>query len=334
MDPTLPAYIDELADTARRAFASLGGVDLARRAEIDPGERARAGSALRTLGANELDPLAGADDALAAFTIAREAGRVALPYPVAATVCRFAERPLALVDRGRPIADHADILDSLLAIDMNDRIWDTRQAGPRLASLVAPFAVPVELEPSVGVAANEVTGMATWWWIMSAATMLGFVEGALDLCIDHARRRRQFGKRIGDFQGLQFQIADAVVAKNGLAELALYTVAAAIRNVSTARTDALALRHYACEMTRMVLRTSQQIHGASGLTDELDISVLCRHAQAHTRLPVSSDRVLDHLIDAVRTDGFHGLYPHGSAKGRLQVRHDARADTVSGAASP
>jgi hypothetical protein len=316
MDPTLPSHIDELADTARRAFAALGGVDFARRAESNPDERIRAGEILRVLGAHELDPMASADDALAAFVIAREAGRVALPYPVAAMVCRTAESPLVLVDVNRPMVDHGDILDSMLAVDMNCTVWNAQQAAPRLASLVAPFATPVTLEPSAGVATDRVAGVATWSWIMSAATMLGFVEGALDLCIDHARNRRQFGKRIGDFQGIQFQIADAVVAKNGLVELALFTVAEAIRSGFAARTDVLALRHYACETTRAVLRTSQQIHGASGLADELDISVLCRLAQVHTRLPISSDRLLDYLIDAVRADGFLGLYPHGSDEAR------------------
>ena len=36
------------------------------------------------------------------------------------------------------------------------------------------------------------------------AQMLGLAEGALDHALKHARERKQFGKRIGDFQGIQF----------------------------------------------------------------------------------------------------------------------------------
>src|SRR5262245_26682272 len=67
MDLVVPEYIVELAASARRAFGDLGAVDLARRAETDPAAREQAGDALRALGAGDIDPLADADQALAAF---------------------------------------------------------------------------------------------------------------------------------------------------------------------------------------------------------------------------------------------------------------------------
>ena len=82
MDLVVPDYIVELSASARRAFDDLGGVDLAREAELDPAARARGGDALRALGADDIDPLADVDQALAAFTLCREAGRVAMPWPV------------------------------------------------------------------------------------------------------------------------------------------------------------------------------------------------------------------------------------------------------------
>ncbi len=41
-----------------------------------------------------------------------------------------------------------------------------------------------------------------------AAQMLGLAEGALDHSLRYARERKQFGKRIGDFQGVQFELAE------------------------------------------------------------------------------------------------------------------------------
>jgi short-chain 2-methylacyl-CoA dehydrogenase len=40
------------------------------------------------------------------------------------------------------------------------------------------------------------------------AQMLGLAAGALDHALRYARERKQFGKRIGDFQGVQFQLAE------------------------------------------------------------------------------------------------------------------------------
>lgn len=40
------------------------------------------------------------------------------------------------------------------------------------------------------------------------AQMLGLAEGAFDHALKHARERKQFGKRIGDFQGVQFELAE------------------------------------------------------------------------------------------------------------------------------
>jgi acyl-CoA dehydrogenase len=312
MDPLLPDHIVELAATARRAFADLGGVELARRAEADLGERARAGDALRTLGAADLDPTADADQALAAFALCREAGRVALPYPVEATLCRHAGASVVLVDPAAPLVDHADLLEPMLAVDLTGRVWRAEGAGPPLGSRLAPFAAPVTLHATDRPSSDELGALATWQWTLTSATVLGFVEAAVDECVEHARSRRQFGERIGDFQAVQFQIADAVVAATGLAELARFTAWRVIELGAAARTDALALRVHAADVARSAMRIAQQLHGASGVAEEYDISVLCRRVQAPLRLPASSDRVLDLLVDAMRADGFDSLFPHGA----------------------
>ncbi|MHB1913128.1 MAG: hypothetical protein ACYCTI_13890, partial [Acidimicrobiales bacterium] len=59
------------------------------------------------------------------------------------------------------------------------------------------------------------------------------------------------------------------------------------------------------------LRTTQQLHGASGLCDEYDISILCRHLQPALRLPFGADRAAEALFDSVERHGFESLFPHG-----------------------
>jgi hypothetical protein len=310
MDPVLPSHIEQLAATARRAFADAGGVDLARAAEADLAARSRARDALDALGALDLDALADVDQALAAFVVCREAGRVALPYPVEAVMCRVEGEPVVLVDPVDPLVDHADLLDSMLTIDLAGTAMFATPAGPPLGARLAPFACPVEL----GATATADGAAAVMAWLLTSTTILGYVEAAVDLAAAHVRERHQFGQRIADFQAVQFQVADAVVAAGGLAELALYTIWRATELGGDALTDALTLRVHAADVARSVLRTAQQLHGASGVAEEYDISVLCRRVQTSLRSPASSERIVEFLIGAIREGGFASLYEQGRAR--------------------
>jgi acyl-CoA dehydrogenase len=316
MDLVVPDHIVELESTARRAFADLGGVDFARDAEADPSLRARAGDTLRSLGAYDIDPLAGIDEALAAFALCREAGRVALPWPLEATMCRHRDTPAVLVDPGDPLVEHADLLDGMAAFDLAGRGWRAAPAGTPLGSRLAPFGVPVSLDEPLGDDDADAAGLVTAAWALSAVTVLGYVEASVELAAAHVRDRHQFGQRIADFQAVQFQVADAVVAAQGLAELARFTLWRVGELGVGARTDALALRVHAADVARTAMRTAQQLHGASGVSDEYDVSVLCRRVQAPLRLPVSSDRIVDDLVDEIRDAGFASLFPHGRDRPR------------------
>ena len=316
MDPLLPDHIVELAATARRAFADLGGVDLARRAEADLAERARAGDALRALGAADLDPTADADQALAAFALCREAGRVALPYPVEATLCRHAGASVVLVDPAAPLVDHADLLDPMLAVDLDrrgsgepkspGRPWAHGWRRSRRRSRCHADRPPV---------IRRARRLAAWQWTLTSATVLGFVEAAVDECVEHARSRRQFGERIGDFQAVQFQIADAVVAATGLAELAHFTVWRVIELGAAARTDALALprpRRRRRAPARCGSRSSSTARRASPRsTTSRCCAAGCRHrcGSPHRRTVSSTCS----STPSAR-DGFDSLFPHGARR--------------------
>ncbi len=67
-------------------------------------------------------------------------------------------------------------------------------------------------------------------------------------------------------------------------------------------------------MARAVLRTCQQLHGAAGVCDEYDISVLTRMVQPALRLPWSAERTADALADTIRHEGFEGLFEHSQAQ--------------------
>ncbi|MHB1446340.1 MAG: acyl-CoA dehydrogenase family protein, partial [Acidimicrobiales bacterium] len=140
---------------------------------------------------------------------------------------------------------------------------------------------------------------------------LGGLESALELAVEHVTARVQFGQPISGFQAVQFQLADCAVGVDGLREAARFTLWRLLADPDRAITDALALRLQAVETARAVLRTTQQLHGASGLCDEYDISILCRHLQPALRLPFGADRAAEALFDSVERHGFESLFPHG-----------------------
>ena len=115
---------------------------------------------------------------------------------------------------------------------------------------------------------------------------------------------------------MQFQLADAAVAVAGLRELAQFTVWRLTVAPGDALADVLALRVHAIDVARAVLRTCQQLHGAAGVCDEYDISVLARHVQPALRLPCSAERTAAAVLAAaIQGDGFDGLFEHGQVIG-------------------
>ncbi len=316
MNPELPAAAAEFGATATRVFtaAALGGVDAARRAEAEPAERgAQVAGALRALGVDDLDPRADDEALAAAAALCEERERVALPYPLDAVRDR--------VDRGRPFAvvpeaggrvDHGELFEEWRVSTLAGPATVAAPKGGALGSRLGPFVsdlAPVGDEGGSARAEVDLHLALTAWWL------LGVGARAVELAVDHVSTRVQFGKPLSAFQAVQFQLADATVAVAGLRELAGFTLWRLSGAPGQARADVLALRVHALDVVRAVLRTSQQLHGAAGVCDEYDISVLTRHAQPALRLPWSAERTAAELAAAIAAEGFEGLFPHGRAPG-------------------
>ncbi|HET6810573.1 MAG TPA: acyl-CoA dehydrogenase family protein [Acidimicrobiales bacterium] len=295
-------------------------MDAARRSEADPDHRAAVGSVLESLGIDELDPLSDLDTAAAAGELCRAAGRVALPYPVVAALLREpgGGPPLALVPTAGSAAadswavDHGDLFREWTCADLDGRACRARPAPSRLGTRLGPFVAPVEATgpaPGDGVGARVDMHLTLGAWVV-----LGYVERALELAVEHVRGRVQFGQPLAAFQAVQFQLADAAVIVDGLRELCRFTLWRVVTNQEGARPDALGVRLHALDGARATLRTCQQLHGAAGLCDEYDVSILCRHIQPALRLPFSAERTADELAAAVERSGFAGLFPHGGGR--------------------
>jgi Acyl-CoA dehydrogenase, C-terminal domain len=315
VNPVLPDEAVEFGAAAATAFAALGGVDAARRAEDDPTARAaEVAGALDALGTGDLDPRAGPDALAAAAALCEAAGRVALPYPVAAALLAGADgRPFALVPDGAARVDHGDLFAEWRVARLGAPAVLATPQGDRLGTRLGPFVTDLaERGPSPG---PDDAGDAALHLILTACGLLGTADRALELAVEHVTGRVQFGKPIAAFQSVQFTLADTAVAVAGLRELAHFTLWRLADTPGAALADALALRLHALDVGRSTLRTAQQLHGAAGVCDEYDVSVLTRMAQPALRLPWGAERTAAELSAAVRRDGFVGLFEHGGAAG-------------------
>jgi hypothetical protein len=313
VNPVLPEEAVEFGATASRAFAALGGVDVARRAEEDPDRRpAEVAPALEALGVDDLDPRADLDALAAAAALCEAAGRVALPYPVASALLRDAVgRAFAVVPADRLRVDHGDIFERWRVAPLHGATVAAVRKGGGLGSRLGPFVSDLVSDGATGDGStgNDVAIHLA----LTAWQILGTVDRAVELAVEHVTGRIQFGKPISAFQAVQFQLADAAVAVSGLRELAQFTIWRLAVTPDDALTDVLALRVHAIDVARAVLRTCQQLHGAAGVCDEYDISVLARHVQPALRLPCSAERTAAELATAIQRYGFDGLFPHGGA---------------------
>lgn len=317
MNPVLPDEAVEFATAASKAFADLGGVDAAREAEESPNLRAtKVAGTLQALGVDDLDPRADADTLAAAAALCEAAGRVALPYPVPAALLRDAHGvPFAVVPDRRCRVDHGDLFPRWRVATLDGRGTTATSTDHRLATRLGPFVSDLMADnplPANDLAATtSARADVALHLTLAAWQILGTADRAVELAVEHVTDRIQFGKPLSAFQAVQFQLADAAVAVAGLRELAQFTIWRLAVAPDAATADVLALRVHALDVARAVLRTCQQLHGASGVCDEYDISVLARHVQPALRLPCSAERTAAELAVAIERDGFDGLFPHG-----------------------
>jgi hypothetical protein len=313
VNPVLPDEAVELATVATKAFAALGGVDAARRAEAEPSTRAtEVAGTLASLGVDEIDPRHDADALAAAASLCEAAGRVALPYPLAAVLLADdAGRPFATIPHGGLRVDHGDLFPQWRVAGAAGRAHLARPAaGSRpLGTRLGPFVTDLEPDDDGDADADAAHDLLHHLTLLSFG-ILGTADRAVELAVDHVSGRVQFGKPLSAFQAVQFQLADAAVAVAGLRELAHFTLWRLAAAPTEARADVLALRVHALDVARAVLRTTQQLHGAAGVCDEYDISVLTRMVQPALRLPWSAERTVTELAAAIRVDGFDGLFEH------------------------
>jgi alkylation response protein AidB-like acyl-CoA dehydrogenase len=120
----------------------------------------------------------------------------------------------------------------------------------------------------------------------AAAELVGTAARMLDLAVEHARERRQFGVAIGSFQGVKHRLADALLALERARSLTYRAAVECARgDRATALRAARMAKAAASDAATEVGRTAVQVHGGIGITTEADVSLLyLRGRQASMQL--------------------------------------------------
>jgi butyryl-CoA dehydrogenase len=115
-----------------------------------------------------------------------------------------------------------------------------------------------------------------------AAQAVGIAQGAFEASVAYAKERRAFGKTIGDFQAVQWMLADMQTEIEAARALVLH--AAWMRDTGAPRLGAFASRAklYAGEMVNRVVYKAVQIHGSLGYSRESDVERMYRDARVIT----------------------------------------------------
>src|SRR5438309_143295 len=115
---------------------------------------------------------------------------------------------------------------------------------------------------------------------LNPSISLGLAEGAFEESVKYMRERTAFGRRIGDFQGLRWKLADMyrdIEAGRSL----LYRACLTADPFPDPHVAALA-KIYCNEMALRVTSEAIQIHGGYGFTDEFPVSRFYRGARYGT----------------------------------------------------
>jgi alkylation response protein AidB-like acyl-CoA dehydrogenase len=113
-----------------------------------------------------------------------------------------------------------------------------------------------------------------------AAELVGGMQRTLDITVEYAKTRKQFGKPIGMFQAVQHQCADMYLETESSRSAVYYAGWALEENSPDAATAVSIAKMYASDAARTVGNRGIQIHGGMGFTWENDIHLHYRRAKA------------------------------------------------------
>lgn len=226
-------------------------------------------------------------------TTLAELALLSAPEPDATTLERLAEGAAigALVLDAEYVVN-GDIADVVVAVEDGRLSRWTRFSAQAVATM-DPTRRLARVQPEETEAIGADPGLADKAAVLLAAEQIGAAERCLELTVEYAKDRVQFGRPIGSFQALKHRMADLYV-----------TVAAAKAVVSDAcddptPTNAATARLAATEALNIVAAEGIQLHGGIAITWEHDMHLYFKRAHGSAHLLDSPRQLLSRLESEV-----------------------------------
>jgi alkylation response protein AidB-like acyl-CoA dehydrogenase len=144
--------------------------------------------------------------------------------------------------------------------------------------------------PADRIIGAEGTGFATAMKTLDhtrvtiAAQALGIAQGALDYAAGYVKERKQFGKAIAEFQGIQFMLADMAMKLEAARQLTYAAAAKSERSQAGGREEGLtffgaAAKCYASDVAMDITTDAVQLLGGYGYTRDYPVERMMRDAK-------------------------------------------------------
>jgi len=112
-----------------------------------------------------------------------------------------------------------------------------------------------------------------------AAMALGIIEQCLEVSIDYAKNRVQFGQPIGEFQLIQLKLAKMEVARLNVQNLVFRTIELGAKGKGLTLAEASAMKLYSAQAATEVALEAVQLFGGNGYMAEYQVEQLARDAK-------------------------------------------------------
>jgi alkylation response protein AidB-like acyl-CoA dehydrogenase len=155
------------------------------------------------------------------------------------------------------------------AMDLTRRLYKVEFNGAKGELLARGDAARKALEHALDVAT-----------IALCAEMTGGMQRTMEIAVEYAKTRKQFGKPIGQYQAVQHQCADMLVWTESSRSAAYYAAWALEQGIPEARTAVSVAKVYASDACREVGNRGVQVQGGMGFTWENDTHLFYRRAKA------------------------------------------------------
>jgi alkylation response protein AidB-like acyl-CoA dehydrogenase len=116
-------------------------------------------------------------------------------------------------------------------------------------------------------------------YIALAAELVGVAQRAMEMAVQYAKERKQFGRPIGAYQAVAHQCAQMLLETEGARSATYYGAWAADNEPETASLAASVAKAYASDAAWRVTASSLQVHGGIGFTWEHDLHLYLKRAR-------------------------------------------------------